>query len=98
MWTKLTEYAEGIVEIVAPPEDEGAAGAGNGNGLATVDVIDADEQEQYISELERALLQRKKANDTLEQRVRIATDGRYTRDEWPTVVIRVDCCCCCADT
>lgn len=70
MWTKLTEYAEGIAEIVAPPEDDGAA-AGNGHGLATADVIDADEQEQYISELERALLQRKKANDTLEQRVRI---------------------------
>lgn len=79
MWTKLTEYAEGIAEIVAPPDGaaqyEDAHGAADsaaaaGVGLATAAVIDEDEQEQYISELERALLQRKKANDTLEQRVR----------------------------
>lgn len=34
-------------------------------------MIDEDEQEQYICELERALLQRKKQNEVLEKKVRL---------------------------
>ncbi|KAF1323888.1 hypothetical protein FI667_g10183, partial [Globisporangium splendens] len=146
MWSKFTEYAEGIVEkvaqadaaaaaaaagpngpasssssspplstssisgeeiwsrftsIVAPPaassagkdaqdgEDEGGSDRDEYDGAAlsakrgagvprqqqqpssstTVKTIDEDEQEQYICELERALLQRKKQHEVLEKKV-----------------------------
>ncbi|POM73171.1 Hypothetical protein PHPALM_10003 [Phytophthora palmivora] len=82
MWSRLTEGLADIVApedgdeqqndedqlwsrftaVVAPPptSPSGAAVAGN----------EEDEQEQYICELERALLQRKKQNEALENKIR----------------------------
>ena len=89
MWSRLTE---GLADIVAPEEgvvqdqdeteqlwsrfasvvaplpasSDSAGAAGN----------DEDEQEQYICDLERALLQRKKQNEALENKVQ-QSDASY---------------------
>jgi hypothetical protein len=69
MWSRLTEYAENIAEIVAPTEqlsdDENDATHNHSGNINT----DRDEQEKYISELEGALLQHKKQIVELEKKV-----------------------------
>lgn len=58
--------------------------------------IDEDEQEQYICELERALLQRKKQNEVLEKQVRplyvLCSSGSYGV---PDTDASVTCCYVC---
>ncbi|KAG3153040.1 hypothetical protein PC128_g22651 [Phytophthora cactorum] len=82
MWSRLTE---GLVDIVAPEEgdeqereDEDqlwsrfsavVAPPPPSSPNATAAATEEDEQEQYICELERALLQRKKQNETLEAKI-----------------------------
>ncbi|CEG35390.1 uncharacterized protein PHALS_09512 [Plasmopara halstedii] len=76
MWSRL---AEGIADIVAPEEIElehekekqlnGHLNAVVAPSPHLTTANEADEQEQYICELERALLQRKKQNEALEEKV-----------------------------
>ncbi|TMW55697.1 hypothetical protein Poli38472_010579 [Pythium oligandrum] len=82
MWSRLTEYAGNVAEIVAPSEqgEHGELGEELWNKFTNIVAPtdgaektaldeDEDEQERYISELERALLQKKKQNEVLEQRI-----------------------------
>ncbi|KAG2503555.1 hypothetical protein JM18_009532 [Phytophthora kernoviae] len=81
MWSRLTE---GLADIVAPEESAEQEQEQDGDELwsrfaavvapppsspTSSAAKEEDEQEQYICELERALLQRKKANETLEKKV-----------------------------
>lgn len=89
MWSKFTEYAGSVAEIVAPPDGEDMLQQPTPSQLGDelwsrfanivvpptsegmdTNIVDEDEQERYICELERALLQKKKQNETLEKRVR----------------------------
>jgi predicted RNase H-like nuclease (RuvC/YqgF family) len=77
MWSRLTE---GLADIVAP--EEGERGQQHEDEeqdqlwsrlsavVAPPVASEEDEQEQYICELERALLQRKKANEALEKKLK----------------------------
>ncbi|KAE8881730.1 hypothetical protein PF005_g9157 [Phytophthora fragariae] len=56
--------------VVAPPP----APTGASDSRTVPDGSEEDEQEQYICELERALLQRKKQNETLEKKVQELED------------------------
>ncbi|EEY70543.1 uncharacterized protein PITG_05975 [Phytophthora infestans T30-4] len=81
MWSRLTE---GLADIVAPEEGDELESNDDDqlwnrftavvappppSPNATAAVAEEDEQEQYICELERALLQRKKQNETLESKL-----------------------------
>ncbi|GMF35198.1 unnamed protein product [Phytophthora lilii] len=103
MWSRLTE---GLADIVAPeegdeqPRDDDeqlwsrfaavvapppASGSGPPAGA------EEDEQEQYICELERALLQRKKQNEALESKTdALATQCQAREKELITLRDRVD--------
>ncbi|RLN96958.1 hypothetical protein BBJ28_00000700 [Nothophytophthora sp. Chile5] len=56
--------------VVAPPVSSSGGGAPSASADAAASLPDEDEQEQYICELERALLQRKKQNEALEATIR----------------------------
>ncbi|DAZ97119.1 TPA: hypothetical protein N0F65_010442 [Lagenidium giganteum] len=141
MWSRLSEYAENLAEIVAPvdSDDDQAASprsplttdafacpsASNaprsapgsaprsGNGIeawslsrlatmvssAPASSLSSDdhaalygadsEQEQYISELERSLLQRKKQNELLEQQLRTLQARSSSNEEQQTEMERL---------
>ncbi|KAG7398802.1 hypothetical protein PHYBOEH_010434 [Phytophthora boehmeriae] len=78
MWSRLTE---GLADIVAPEDGAEQEREQDGDELwsrfaavvapppLSAAAEEDDEKEQYICELERALLQRKKANEALEKKI-----------------------------
>lgn len=73
LWTRFTSIvappaAEPSEDKKAPPSATPPSSSSDGGAKAALEA--EDEQEQYIYELERALLQRKKQNEALEAKVR----------------------------